>query len=147
MPDICPECGAAWTKNRTCQSAFDEFLVLEYTDPEYGIVHMLTVACFMIQHGRYSDEGLVWIERRLREHIEKGMSMEEIRRKMGGETDQIRRRWKVVRQPGDLPQRSIPWTMTIMDVAGNMQDASSYRDLIKQWAITTLREMQPLLVS
>jgi hypothetical protein len=26
---------------------------------------MLTVACFMIQHGRYSDEALAWIAQKL----------------------------------------------------------------------------------
>lgn len=59
--NTCPECGATWLEDSTCQSVFDEFLVLEYSDPAYGEVHFLTVVCFMIQHGRYSDEALVWI--------------------------------------------------------------------------------------
>jgi hypothetical protein len=59
MPDTCPDCGATWDADRTCQSVFDEFLVLEFADAGYGAMHMLTVACYMIQHGRYSDAGLV----------------------------------------------------------------------------------------
>lgn len=35
---------------------FNACLAREYSDPGYGQVHLLTVACYMIQHGRYSDE-------------------------------------------------------------------------------------------
>ncbi len=59
MPTICPVCGAVLPEGSTCQSIFDEFLNLEYTDPAYGQVHYLTVTCFMIQHERYSDEALI----------------------------------------------------------------------------------------
>ena len=43
----CPECGAP---DNLCQTRFDEFLVLEFTDAGYGAVHHLTVATFMVQH-------------------------------------------------------------------------------------------------
>ena len=58
MRSTCTECGAALDET-TCQSIFDSFLVLEFSEAAYGAVHMLTVACFMIQYRRYSDEGLV----------------------------------------------------------------------------------------
>ncbi len=34
--------------------------------------------------------------------------------------------------------------MTIADVAANYVDAESYRQLVKQWARTTLEEMEAL---
>lgn len=144
-PNQCPECGAAYQDGLTCESVFNEFLVLEFTDAGYGLVHMLTVACYMIQHGRYSDEGLVWIENRLREYLEKGIPTEQIRRQAAQEAAQDRRNWKVTRRPGDPPQAKIPWSMSILDVAAQYQDAESYRRLVRQWAETTLAEMQPLL--
>ena len=63
----CPECGAA---DNLCQSRFDEFLVLEFTDPGYGAVHHLTVTAYMLQHSsKLTREG--WLHERelLREFL------------------------------------------------------------------------------
>ncbi len=143
MPNRCPECGAVLAEDVSCQSIFDSFLALEYTDPEYGQVHMLTVACFMIQHGRYSDEALAWIERKLRANLE-GIPAEQIRRQAAKETAQGAHTWRVTRQP-DKPQMQVDWSMTIGDIAANYHDAGSFRELVKRWAEVTLREMQTLL--
>jgi hypothetical protein len=81
----------------------------------------------------------------LKDTLEKGIPPEEIRRQSVEETDQRRRNWKVTRRPGDQPQAKTSWSMTIVDVARNYQDAGSYRALVERWARTTLREMKPLL--
>jgi hypothetical protein len=141
----CPDCGAILPNGLTCRSVFDEFIALELTDPEFGAVHLLTVACYMIQHGGYTDEALIWIEGKLRDYLEKGIPTEQIRQKAQKETPQDRRKWKVSRRSGDPPQVKIPWSMTIVAVATNYHNAESYRELIKQWARTTLEEMKPLL--
>ena len=145
MTTICPECGAILNEDTSCQSIFDSFLVLEFTDPGYGKVHMLTVACFMIQHGRYSDEGYTWIEQQLRAYLQDGVPIEYIRRRAAKNADQNVRAWKVTRQPGASPLPKITWSMTIADVASNYHDAPSYCDLIKKWAHLTLHEMGPFL--
>ena len=106
---------------------------------------MLTVACYMIQHGQYTDEALIWIEQRLRDYLEKGISTEQIRRHAAKDAGQDRRKWKVTRRPSDPRQAKIAWSMTILDVALNYHDAGGYRDLVEQWARTTLLEMQALL--
>jgi hypothetical protein len=141
----CPDCGASWAGGRACRAIFDEFLVLELTEAGYGEVHLLTVACYMIQHGQYSEAGLHWIESRLRDHLEEGVPARQIRQGAKKEMEQSRRDWKVTRRPGDPPQAKIPWSMTIVDVAEIYQDAGSYRELVKDWARTTVREMKPLL--
>lgn len=138
----CPDCGAHHPGETTCQSIFDEFLVLEFADPGYGAVHMLTVACFMIQHGRYSDPGLAWIEQQLRAYLEEGVSVQHIRRQANQQADQSKRSWKVMRQPDEPPLPKIQWSMTIADVAAEYQGAASYRALIIRWARTTLQEMK-----
>jgi len=145
MPNRCSECGALLSEGRDCQAIFDSFLAREFTDPAYGEVHMLTVACFMIQHGRYSDEGLAWIERKLRAYLEQGVPAAEIRRQAASETGRDGRAWKVTRQPGTPPLPGIAWSMTIADVAPHESDPASYRRAVRQWAATTLREMQPWL--
>ena len=142
---MCSECGAVFDEDTSCQTIFDALLVLEFTNPEYGEVHMLTVACFMIQHGRYSDEALTWIEKKLRANLEKGIPAEQIRRQAAKETGLVGRTWKINRQADAPLLPKIAWSMTIADVALKYADASSYRDLVKQWAGITLKEMKPLL--
>jgi len=145
MSPQCPDCGAVFEEEDSCQSIFDSFLVLEFTDPAYGEVHLLTVACFMIQHRRYSDAALVWIEQTLRANLEDGVEAGQIRRQAARETDQGRRAWKIIRQPDARPLPPIDWSMTIADVARGYQDAGSYRDLVKRWAAATLKEMKLFL--
>jgi hypothetical protein len=64
MPARCAECGAVLPEGETCQTIFESFMALEFSDLAYGEVHFLTVACYMIQHGRYGDEVLAWASRR-----------------------------------------------------------------------------------
>jgi hypothetical protein len=141
MPTICPECGAILPDGDTCQGIFESFLALEFTDPAYGQVHMLTVACFMIQHGRYSDEALAWIERQLRGYLEEGLSIEEQRRRAAQGVGQGTRTWKITRQADATPLPKIAWEMTLAEVAAGYQDAASYRRLVEDWARKTLRQM------
>lgn len=142
----CKDCGAVSEDDRDCETVFRDFLVLEFTDPKYGAVHLLTVACFMIQHRKYSHEALIWIERRLREYLEEGNTAEQIGRQALREVRPDKRSWKVTRRPEDPEQEIIRWTMTISDVAQRFHSPESYRELIVQWAETTLRDMQPLLI-
>ena len=144
MPSTCPECGAALDET-TCQLIFDSFLALEFSDPAYGDVHFLTVACFMIQHKRYSDEGLVWIEKKLRDVLVNEVPVDEIRRQAGRETGQGKHTWKVTRQPGERALPKIHWSMTIADVASSFRDAATYCELVKEWANKSVREMKPWL--
>ena len=143
MSYTCPECGVTFTEDDTCQTIFDAFLALEFTDPGYGEVHFLTVACFMIQHGRYSDAALRWIEQKLRSNLA-GTPADQIRQQAAQEAGPGTRTWKVTRQPGEPPLPKIAWSLTIADVARSYQDAQSYQVWVKRWAEVTLQEMKPL---
>lgn len=143
----CAECGAKLSAGESCQALFEAFLALEFSDPAFGAVHFLTVACFMIQHGRYSDAALAWIERALCAHLEEGAAVEEIRRQAAQDARQDARTWKVPRQAGEpaLPRRA--WSMSIAEVAAQFLGASGPADparycaLVEQWARATLAEM------
>ncbi len=135
----CFSCGAVITHDQSCESVFNEFLALELSDADYGAVHFLTVACYMIQHNKYSEEALVWIKERLREYLEKGIQIEMIRQQAKIETDQSKRSWRVTAKRTD--RMRIHWSMTIQDVKAQYQDAESYCRLIRQWAEKTLADM------
>jgi hypothetical protein len=145
MTSTCPECGAHLLDDATCQSLFDSFLALEFSDPAYGAVHLLTVACFMVQHGRYSDEALAWTEQTLRLYLEGGLTPAQIRREAARQTRPGLRAWKVGRPPGAPPPARVAWSMTIADLAASAAHASSYCAAVERWARLTLQEMQPLL--
>ena len=144
--DVCPECGAVWPRDQTCQSLYDEFLTWEFQDPEYGAVHFLTVATFMTEHGRYTDEAQAWIKQKLRENLEENTPVEQIRRAANRETNQANRTWKVVRSPDAPPPARVAWEMTIVDVARRHDasglDAGAYREAVMDWARTTLRQLE-----
>jgi hypothetical protein len=141
MARTCPECGASWWEVNTCQSVFDSFLVLEFTDPAYGVVHFLTVACFMIQHGRYSDEALQWIQETLRAYFDENLTPTQLRQRAVEGTRSDTRKWNI-RRASDAPHPTrVMWSMTIMDVARQYHDAPSYCHLVQKWARLTLQEM------
>lgn len=146
----CPDCGARWD-GATCEEVFGDFLVHDYTDPGYGEVHALTVACYMVQHRRYSDEGLRWIARQLRAVLEEGLSNEELREiarveaRRPEKPGESGRTWKVTRTAAEPTLPPLAWSITIVDVFDCVRDAASYRAAIRDWARVTLEEMQPWL--
>lgn len=143
MSEHCPECGVLLTEGTTCQSLFDEVLSLEYIYPEYyGKVHFLTVACFMLQHGRYSDKALTWIIPMMRRYIEENLSPQQLRQIASQGTDNTTRTWKILRQPDEPPPLKVAWSMTIVDVASNLQDHTQYCAQIQKWARTILQDVE-----
>ena len=145
MTDSCPSCGGKYQDDGSCQTVFDEFIAREFSDPAYGAVHFLTVSSYMIQHGQYSDQALVWIEKQLRNYFEKGFSADQIRLQADKDANQAKRNWKVTRRMDEPAQEKIAWSITILDVARHKRNAESYCAWVQRWARSTLNEMQPLL--
>lgn len=145
MPGTCPECGASLATEASCQEIFEAFLALEFTNPEYGRVHMLTVACFMIQHGRYSDEALLGIAVTLCANLEEGVSADLLRAGTAPVVRSDRRGWKITRRPGDRPLPRVAWSLTIADGATYYADPASYCEWVQGWARAVLVEMTPQL--
>jgi hypothetical protein len=138
-PPHCPQCGAALPAGQSCEDVFYALQLLEVQDPAYYAVHLLSVATYFIQHDRYSDEALAWIQGTMREFLA-GKPAEQIRKAAWHDTQQANRTWKVLR-PADAPPRpAMAWEMTIADVA-RQHDAASYCVLVTEWARATLRQM------
>ena len=138
----CPECGAA---DNLCQARFDEFLVLEFTDPGYGAVHNLTVCTFMIQHSsRISKEGWMYERELLREFIVEKKSPSLIRQQVSKSVDSGRRTFTFKSKDGKPVINKTIWTKTILDV--RTEDAEEYCDDIRAWAKAVLEDAERIAI-
>lgn len=138
----CPECGAA---DNLCQARFDEFLILEFTDPGYGIVHNLTVCTFMVQHSsRMSKEGWMYERDLLRDFIIEKKSPATIRKQIKDNVDSGKRTFTFKSKDGVPVINKSTWTKTILDVRA--ENAEIYCEDINAWAKAVLEDTQQVEV-
>jgi hypothetical protein len=148
-PIQCPECGALsgapGTEEDSCTDRFHRFLILEFGDPEYGAVHHLTVATYMLQHpSRLSRKG--WLEMRalLARFLEEGISPQAMRAEMRAEVDRGQRTWSLVKGPRmELPE-GFSWSLTILSV--DDRNAAQYRLDVERWARQALADAAAIRV-
>jgi hypothetical protein len=138
----CPECGAA---DNLCQARFDEFLVLEFTDPGFGAVNHLTVATYMLQHSsKMTRAG--WLHERelVREFLVENKSPEFIRKQNKDLVDSGKRTFKFKSKDGEPVIDKTTWTKTILDVRA--EDAKIYCKDITAWAKSALEEAERISI-
>ena len=138
----CPECGAL---DNLCQTLFDEFLVLEFTDAGYGAVHHLTVATFMIQHSsKLTREGWMYERELLKEFLIENKPPQLVRKQMKDTVDSGKRKFKIKSTTGLPVIDKTTWTKTILDVRA--ENAEVYCEDINTWARFVLEDVQGLEV-
>ncbi len=136
----CPVCGAAET---LCQTRFDEFLALEFTDMGYGAVHNLTVATYMIQHSsKLTKEGWLFERDLLREFLIDNKSPAFIRKQNKDIVDSGKRKFKIKSRDGLPVINKSTWTKTILDV--HTENAEVYCADVTAWARSVLEDVQRL---
>ena len=134
----CPECGAP---DSLCQTRFDEFLVLEFTEADYGAVHHLTVAAFMVQHSsKMTREGWLLERDLLREFLVKNKSPAYIRKQNKDVVDSGKRTFKIKSKTGVPVINKTTWAKTILDV--RTENADVYCEDITAWARSVLEEAE-----
>jgi hypothetical protein len=126
-----------------CQTRFDEFLILEFTDAGYGAVHHLTVATFMVQHSsKLTREGCMYERELLKEFLIENKSPATIRKQIKDTVDSGKRTFKFKSKTGVPVINKTTWTKTILDVrTGN---AEVYCEDINAWAMSVLEDVQGL---
>lgn len=137
MIEQCPECGAPWSAEETCQVYFHQMLFWENEDPARGEVHHLMVLCYHLQHpSLYSAKGLAEGRWLLAEFVEKRTRPEDVRRKYSERVNSGNRPWKVTARPGDRGSynRPIDWTMTAADVVSG--GVERYCENVRLWSHT-----------
>ncbi len=138
----CPECGAP---DNVCQTRFDEFLVLEFTDPGYGEIHNLTVCTFMVQHSsRMSREGWLYERDLLREFVVDKKSPSLIRQQIKDSVDSGKRNFTFKSKTGVPVINKSTWTKTILDVRS--ANAEEYCEDIRAWAKAVLEDAEPIQI-
>jgi len=128
-----------------CKTRFDEFLVLEFTDPSYGIVHNLTVATYMLQHSsKLAREGWMYERDLLRDFIIEKKSPATIRKQIKDNVDSGKRTFKFKSKTDAPVINKSTWSKTILDV--RVENAAIYCDDINAWARSALEEAEQIVL-
>ncbi|MEO8356046.1 MAG: DUF5946 family protein [Chloroflexota bacterium] len=139
----CPECDAS---DNLCQTRFDEFLALEFTDAGYGAVHHLTVTAYMIQHSsKMTREGWLYQRELLRDFIIENKSPAMIRKQIKDTVDSGKRTFKFKSKDGVPIINKTTWTKTILDV--RTENAEIYCEDINAWARYVLEDAEAIELS
>ncbi len=138
----CPECGAPEV---LCQTRFDEFLALEFTDAGFGAIHHLTVTAYMIQHSsKLTREG--WLHERelLREFLVENKPPAFIRKQNRDLVDSGKRKFKIKSRDGLPVIYKSSWTKTILDV--RTENAEVYCADVSAWAMSVLEDAEGIIL-
>jgi hypothetical protein len=110
----CPECGAPPVDGLTCAEQFGAVLAWEAHDPELQAEHFLTVAACNLQHpAQFTDKALAGLRAALIDRLDKGVAVEELRRRAAGVFDGPKRVLKPEAERRPVLRR---WRLTIADV-------------------------------
>jgi len=140
---VCPECGAKSTPEISCQTIFDECLIKEFTEPDFGAVHHLTVAAYMLQHSsKLSREGWLSMRQLLREFLVEHKSPSQVRRQNKSMVDSGKRKWKITSRDGLPKITRVNWTKTILDV--RLDNSEAYCADVTAWARAALENSETL---
>ena len=135
---LCPSCGApADEKDNWCRLAFEQCLVWDFTDPQAGAVHHLTVLCYHLQHPHlYSRAGLENAKHLLAEFLIGQKSPQTIRQETREAVQSDVRQFKISATDDDKAsyQTPITWTFTAYDAMGD--DMAGYPERVRHWAQT-----------
>jgi Family of unknown function (DUF5946) len=131
-PSPCPYCGGV-----DCESRFQNVLIHDFTDPDFGSVHHLLVAAYMAQHDVYDDATLeVMLEfmARSMDSFPTDHDRAQIRAIFDGS------RRAVKRDRIAPPTSPRGWTMTVLDVDDS--SAEAYRRTVRTWARSVLETLR-----
>lgn len=129
----CPICGADWRTGMTCEDAYHILIAREFVDPLAGMVHHLTVLCYMIQHDQYTQSAYDWARASLEKIILQNLTTDELR--LSARSFARQKQTGIVRNPNtpSVVRPKTAWTMTVVDAA-QATDSKEHVALVKSWA-------------
>ena len=136
----CSECGAL---DNLCQTRFDEFLILEFTDAGYGAIHHLTVAAFMVQHSsKLTRAGWLFERGLLRDFLVENKPPAYVRKQNKEMVDSGKRTFKIKSNTGLPVINKTTWAKTILDVRA--ENAEIYCEDVTAWARSALEDSEKI---
>jgi hypothetical protein len=134
----CPECGAPAVDGLTCWEQFCWLLAWEAQDEELRAIHFVTVASYNLQHpAQFTGEALAGLRNAFIEHLDHGLPVSEIRRRVG---KVAARKQRVIKKEAERQPRLREWSMTIADVyIPDRPEGAAAR--VRAWAATIRNEL------
>ena len=134
----CPECGAPAVEGLGCWEQLGYLLAWEAQDAELAAVHFLTVAAYNLQHpAQFDDEALAALQGAFVDHLEKGVSVAEIRRR--NETIFAGAR-RVLKREAERTPTLRTWRLTIEYVYGGGSPARAALR-VQKWAAAVRQDL------
>lgn len=135
---VCPECGAPRVDGLTCWEQLGLLIAWEHQDPELQAKHFLIVVSYNLQHpAQFTDAALAGMHAVFIEHLDHGLAVEEIRRRVGrasaGNT-------RVLKDEAERRPALRAWSMTIADVYTPSKPEGA-AERVQAWADTIRNEM------
>lgn len=145
MSFTCPQCGAYFPSEETCEDRFNLSQVTELEQPAYYAVHHLSVPCYMLQHNAYSREGWIEVWKLLAKFVHEGWTPAMARRQSRVSADSGQRTWSFTKGAKLPGVEEIIWSMTIADV--RLDTAEAYCEDVRQWARQILADSAALIAA
>ena len=143
IPPTCPQCGAPWKPDLTCQDHFHQMLFWEAEEAALGKVHHLMVLSYSLQHpSLYSSQGLENAIGLLVDFLEKGMEPDQVRFEMRAVVDAGKRSWTITARSasqGTYPN-PVHWPMTVADIVAGGPE--TYCQNVRTWAHSILKTLK-----
>lgn len=135
---FCPECGALTVNGMNCREQLGAIGAWEFEDPELLAEHFLTVASYNLQHpAQFTDEALAELRSVFIEHLDNGVPVAEIRKRIGKASTGSKR---VLKDEAERHPVFRQWTMTIANVyIPDYPECAAQR--VRAWAVTIRSEL------
>jgi Family of unknown function (DUF5946) len=143
MSFTCPQCGAVFTTEETCQDRFNVSQLKEIAQPAYYAVHHLSVPCYMLQHNVYSRQGWKEVRTLLEEFVYEGWTPAMARRHLRATAESGHRAFSFTRAAKLPGVEDIAWSYTIADV--RLDTAESYCADVRRWVESILADSEQIV--
>ena len=135
----CPECGAPVVDGLSCWEQLGAILAWEWQDPALLAVHFLTVASYNLQHpAQFTDDALAGLRAAFIEHLDQGVSVAEVRRRVSSVAEG---KMRVLKPEANRRPVLRPWPMTVADVYLPDQPQGA-ADRVRAWAAAICQRMR-----
>jgi hypothetical protein len=143
MPFLCPKCKAVFQNNETCQERYDRIQQRELENPDYFLVHHISVPCYLLQHNQYSREGWLEVRKLLYKFIYENWTPDLARQHAQNKSNNRNRTYSLTRSLKLLEVDKLNWSFIITNI--REESAADYCQDIRKWAKHILADTETLI--